>query len=160
MAEELYTTYMTGSLSLSGDGAWHHEGTPFTNIKLASLFHRSIQWDQELSQYVVRIGKGRATFDYAGTPFFVHALELDTKPPLVFFLHKPAEPFNPERLSFSETTPSGKNRFQYESESGETALLTRAAVQGLMPFIQDEETLLVQGQAVPFGAPGGSEKAH
>ncbi len=70
----LYTSYLEEELYLRSDGVWHHNGSAFTHKKLSLLFHRSIQWDNELKKHTLRIGLGRATFKHDGYVQFVSSL--------------------------------------------------------------------------------------
>lgn len=66
-----YTAYLSGSLLLNRRGTWLHDGSPFTNSKVATLFSQSVVWDSTLGDYVVRIGRQQATFSYSVTPYLV-----------------------------------------------------------------------------------------
>ena len=72
--QPLYTALLQGSLRLSRQGDWWHNGKPFTNQKVAELFHRSLAWDPSRSAFVIRLGQQQATFDCEDTAYFVLSL--------------------------------------------------------------------------------------
>jgi len=66
-----YTAYLEGSLVLTAQGVWVHNGTPFANQRLSELFSRSVVWDSQHNAYTVRIGAQQACFTCEDTPYFV-----------------------------------------------------------------------------------------
>ena len=82
-----FTAYLNGSLSLTNEGKWIHEGVEFTNQKLIALFHRSIVWDAKERKYILQIGPYRASFKLEGVPYFVNSLDDTTNPWTLSLLH-------------------------------------------------------------------------
>lgn len=75
MTEIDYTADLSGSLRLSAEGEWYHNGIKFQREKLIHLFHRSIVWDEDAQRFFLQIGRQRAIFEYDDTVFFVVAID-------------------------------------------------------------------------------------
>jgi len=64
-------------LVLRHDGSWVHEGVPFSNPKLRTIFDRSVHFLPEEGKYVVKIGHFRGEIELQEAGFFVR--EFDAK---------------------------------------------------------------------------------
>ena len=136
--EILYTANLTGSLRLSNNGEWFHNGVRFQNDRLAKLFHRSIEWDDKEQQYFVRIGKQRARFDKDDTAYFVVAIDDTLDPWGLILADESHETLNIESLA------RGKEEQVYCTVKGShRARLTRQAYQVLVEHVVDEEHVAI-----------------
>ena len=62
-------------LHLTARGAWLHGGEPFTNLKVAALFTRSVVFDPQQGAWLVAISAQRAAFTFEDTPVFVEDID-------------------------------------------------------------------------------------
>lgn len=138
--EQLFTSYMGEELFLNREGEWFHEGTRFTHKKLAQLFHRSIQWDEELEQYVLRIGRGRATFSHEGYVRFITSLTEEHNSLTAHFADQTTCPLLPEQLCMT-SSPSAS--FVLNVTSYPPARFTRTAHQQLLQHAESENSIRI-----------------
>lgn len=136
MTEIDYTADLSGSLRLSAEGEWYHNGTKFQNDKLARLFHRSIVWDDATQSYFLQIGRQRAVFDYDDTVFFVVALDESKNPCQITLADGSVQNFNSNSLKLGE-----KNQFYCTLENGMRARLLRGVHQHLSEKIGEDGIL-------------------
>jgi hypothetical protein len=152
MDEAIYTAYLTGVLTLSEHGVWHHEGVPFSNQKLSSLFHRSIVWSPTEKSYVVRIGKGQATFTCEDTAYFVSGLNTDAKPWEITLADGAVEELDAHSLHTGE-----HHQIYCTVKNGHRARFMRNVHQQLLEYAVDESTILVDGKRVLLGSKSKSK---
>jgi hypothetical protein len=155
MTEEIrYTAQLQGSLKLSRTGEWWHEGRPFENQRLAALFHRSIVFDESLGSFVIRIGTQQAIFDLEDTALFVDAIEAtETYTRVVLndgrsFLLSAIPIFLGSEDQIYVLVPRIGNRALPNADAPDAvrARLSRGAHQVLLQHLQDDGTLLIDGQ--------------
>lgn len=128
--EILYTANLTGSLKLSANGEWFHNGLIFKNKRLSKLFHSSIVWDFHSREYFVEIGQQRARFDKIDTAYFVVSID-DTKEPWVLLLaDESLETLNPASLSIGP-----ENQIYCTVKGGHKARFNRQAFQTLAQYV-------------------------
>lgn len=138
-----YTAYLEGSLSLTAEGEWLHDGSPFQNQNVAELFHRSVRWNQEAGRYELQIGKEVATFTVADTPYFVKEIRSIQREPEVVLLGGHCERLNIQSLSLGSS-----DQLYCLVNGSHRARLLRSAHQELLRYTIDDSTLLVAGQRV------------
>lgn len=138
--EQLFTSYMGEELFLNREGEWFHEGTRFTHKKLAQLFHRSIQWDEELEQYVLRIGRGRATFSHEGYVRFITSLSEEHDTLTAHFADGTTSTLIPEQVCMT-TCPTAT--FILNPPSHPRARFTRTAHQQLLQHAESENSIRI-----------------
>jgi hypothetical protein len=138
--EQLFTSYMGEELFLNREGEWFHEGTRFTHKKLAQLFHRSIQWDEELEQYVLRIGRGRATFSHEGYVRFITSLTEECNTLTAHFADGTTSPLLPEQLCMKHSPTA---TFILNTPSHPPARFTRTAHQQLLQHAESENSIRI-----------------
>ncbi|MCB0330106.1 MAG: DUF1285 domain-containing protein [Bdellovibrionales bacterium] len=150
--EKLYTSYLKKELFLNREGQWFHNGTAFTHKRLSELFHRSLVWDPELKEYVLRIGRGRATFSHEGFIRFVISLQevedQDAESCVrAHFIGGEVEALHPERLRLTED-----ESFVLLSEGRPPARLTRNAHQLLLEYGESERSIVMGGRTytIPY----------
>jgi len=143
--KQLFTSYMGKELFLSKNGEWFHEGVKFSHKKLASLFHRSIRWDAELNSFVIRIGKGRATFTHDGYVRFVTAITETDAGISVIFASDESLPMSPKDLCIQQE--EDQEIFLLRSPGFPTARFTRRAQQLLLQYAQSDNSLKI-GDAI------------
>lgn len=136
--EALYTAYLDGKLILSAEGEWVHEGTPFQNERLSDLFFRSIEWEAERNRYVLRIGKGIATFTCEDTAYFVLAFG----PGWTAILSDGSS----EPLSAGTLAAGRSSQIYCEVKGGHRARLSRAAHQTLLEHAVSDDQVEIQGK--------------
>lgn len=140
-----YQTYMKGVLRLSATGTWYHNGTAFTHKKLQDLFFKSIAWNAELGEYVIRIGSGEARFDYDDAVFFVTSITDTSVPWQLHFSDGATEPLNPHTITTNST-----HRLYCTRKSGERACFLRSSYQHLVQHITDQQTLRIGSETYPI----------
>lgn len=143
MKEVLYTAYLEGSLRLSEQGVWYHNGRPFQNEKLSVLFHRSIVWDERQSRYFIQIGAQRATFDLDDTAYFVVSLKDEKLPWGLILADTTEEQLRPNTLKLGE---GGK--IYTEVKGDHRAVFTRGAYQTLVQHLVGEDRLAVGDELI------------
>ncbi len=140
--EQIYTAYLKGSLKLSVNGDWFHNGAPFTNRKVSEFLHRHIQWSEADQQYYVAYGKGRAEFDCEGTAFFVLNLLDQSGASLQIRLADQSI----EKLDFSSLCIDAENRLYCRVKGGHKALFRKAAYQQFVEYLSSENSVNYNGQ--------------
>lgn len=143
MDEALYTAYLDGSLLLTERGQWIHNGTPFTNRNLISLFHRSIIWNEEESRYFIRIGKGQATFLCEDTAYFVSGL-CDQKSPWEVVLLDGSR----EHLRSDTLYQGADHQIYCLVKGGHPARFLKNTHQILLEHVLDNQKLLIDGEEI------------
>ena len=145
--EKLYTSYLEKQLRLDAQGTWHHDDTPFSHKRLSELFHRSVLWDDELKDYVIRIGKGRATFSHEGRVRFITSLREEDGKLFARTAGGSEEELNPADLRLTE-----EEEFVVFSENSPLTYFTRTAQQQILSHAESERALEIGGNlyTVPF----------
>lgn len=154
MDEIQYTAYLEGSLRLSAEGLWHHNGTPFTNQRVSDLLSRAIEWDEQLQQFFIRLGPQRASFTLDDTPLFVTCLDERCSPWMLTLSNGATQPLVPQSLRVGAAAqlyclvsirsyPSGRLMETW-------ARFTRPVHQQLLEHAVDEQTFLIDGVRVPL----------
>lgn len=133
-----YTALLKESLALSETGDWYHNGKKFTNSKLSSLFHRSIQWSEAEQDFYIYIGNNRATFDHGPIVFFISRLELDEPKYLLTCLNGIEEEFLPEKIILTKN-----NTLNYKLDNGHLATFRRNTYQLLAEHFVDTNLLKI-----------------
>lgn len=139
----MYTAFLEGSLVLSKNGEWWHNGAIFKNERLSELFHQSIQFDPEHNSYVVRIGAQQATFTCEDTPFFVSQIIENGSGARVKLLDGSEEP-----LDLGSLTIGAESQIYCSVKGGHRARLTRGAHQNLSLKAVDESHVNICGQTI------------
>lgn len=140
----IYTAYLEGSLVLTAEGQWFHEGSPFTNERVIDLFFRSIVWDEAQARYLIRVGdQQQATFRCEDTAYFVIQIHDSPDGPLISLNDGSTEPLRTDTLFLGEVgqiycTVKGNHR----------ARLSRNVHQELLEHAIDEHTISVCGRTV------------
>jgi len=65
-------------LVLHHDGTWMHEGQPFLNRKLRSLFDRSVRFLPEAGKFVIQVQRFRGEIEVEEAGFFVRTFDPGT----------------------------------------------------------------------------------
>ncbi len=138
-----FTAYLNGSLTLSSEGIWIHEGVAFTNEKLISLFHRSIVWNEQQKGYLLQIGQYRASFSLEGVPYFVRSLDDSVSPWRLHLLDGSDEALKPESL-----TVSASHEIFCEVKGGHNAKFLHGAHQTLLAHTVNDHEIQIGGQIV------------
>lgn len=146
MNSPIYTADLTGSLKLSAEGVWIHDGVPFQNPKLSLLFHRGIVRDAVDGKYYIRLDKQQAAFDYEDTVFFVTSLDDSGNPWKITLADESVEDLNPDSLSMGS-----ENRIHCLVKDGERARFLRNAHQILLTHAIDENHLDICGRRIRVG---------
>jgi hypothetical protein len=157
MTDEIrYTAQLKGSLKLSRTGEWWHEGRPFENQRLATLFHRSIVFDESLTSFVVRIGTQQAVFDVEDTALFVESIEVG--PPhsrgvlndgRTFQITRSPILVGAEHQLYLLVPRAGAGTVRDISDPQATrARFSRAAHQVLLESLQEDGSLLIDQQII------------
>lgn len=136
----LYTADLSGDLVLDEEGNWHHDQTPFSNLKLASLFHRSIVWNEQKQRYVIRLAKGEADFTIEDVPFFVADLEPLQSGIQVTLLSGTQYQLQPETLQIGS-----KNQIYCQIKGGHLARFRRSAHQQLACYVSGDREIQIAG---------------
>ncbi len=143
MKEIAYTAYLQGSLRLDQAGTWWHNDVAFENPKVSLLFHKSIVWDVEAQDFVLRIGHERAFFTHAQQVFFVRALLDQESPSQILLYNETTEPLQVESLRLADN-----DQVLCQLSSGHTAVFTRKAYQHLLTHLIDGTTFLIDGKRI------------
>lgn len=139
--EIAYTAQLKGSLRLSGEGKWFHNGAQFQNEKLSDLFLRSIVCDEQTGEYFVEIGNQRATFSCDDTAYFILGINDGTDPWILHLSNGSSEPFNPETLS------AGTDGTVYCFVKGsKRAKLLKPAHQTLAQYVTGDNEISINGK--------------
>lgn len=138
-----YIAELTGSLRLSSEGEWFHNGVQFQNQKLSDLFSRSVVWDERAQEYFLEIGKQRATFSRDDTPYFVTAIDDGADPWMLNLSDGTREPLEPESLTVGHgdavyCTVHGSHR----------AKLLRPAHQTLARHVVGDREVSIHGKTI------------
>lgn len=141
--ETMYTALLEGSLVLSKHGGWVHNGVPFSNLKLAELFHRSVTWDKGRSCFVIRLGAQQATFTCEDAPYFVVRVDAAASPWTLYLAGGAQVPFLPETLAIG-----AENQFYCSVYGEHQARFARSAHQTLLEHAVDEQTLRIDGKNI------------
>lgn len=136
-----YIAQMEGSLLLTNDGVWIHNGVRFQNEKLSDLFSRSIVWDDTANRYYLEIGKQRATFSHERYVFFVKNINDSTNPWIL-------EVSNGEQIALQPDSLSVDSEGQISCSIGgkHRASFLRTAHQTVAPHIVGNDTISIGGQ--------------
>lgn len=105
MKEISYIAKLEGSLRLSAEGEWFHNGEPFQNKKLSDLFLRSVVWDNMERRFFIEIGPQRATFDIEDTAYFIISIDDSVSPWLLHLSDGTTETLQTDSLSISSRGP-------------------------------------------------------
>ena len=132
--QTIYTAYLKGSLCLSKDGDWFHNGSGFSNQKVIDFFHHHIQWSESDKQYYIAYGKGRAEFDCEDCAYFVLELLDNGSLPLQVRLADQSI----EDLDLSSLHVGQQNRLYCKVKQGHAALFKKAPYQRLAQFTVSE----------------------
>ncbi len=159
----MYTALLQGSLRLSKFGEWWHEGTPFANQRLATLFHHSIIWEPERQLFVIRLGKQQAIFDVEDTAFFVVQLNTEVLPWTIELNDGRILSLNPRSLQIGDEgqfyclVPKERAAEPNRPPSTESEVIhvrarfMRSPHQLLLEHAVDEHSLMISGMLVsPF----------
>ena len=139
----LYTAYLDGSLRLTRQGVWLHEGRKISNRNLSDLFHRSVVWDDTLLRYVVRIGKEQATFTCDDAPYYVVALDTSHSPWELVLAGGERAPL--DRGSLRQTAT---HELTSRIKGGHRALFLSGAYQIMVEHTIDDRSICVDGEVV------------
>ncbi|MCO6430249.1 MAG: DUF1285 domain-containing protein [Deltaproteobacteria bacterium] len=142
MSDIDYTANLSGSLRLSSNGIWIHEGEPFQNEKLAKLFHRSIVWDAKENRFYLQIGRQRAAFSWEDTVYFVTSVDLSGDP--VITLADETQ----ETLNLSSMICGSDGSIYCTLRSGHRAKFLRNSHQQLIRHAVDDRRLFINGIVV------------
>ena len=143
LKEILYTAELSNSLKLSQHGDWFHNEKRFENAKLARLFHKSIQWNEEEKQYFVVIGQQRARFTVEDTAYFISAIEEKEQSWELTLADDSKELLDPKTLSMNQD-----GQFYCILKSGHRARFMRNTHQFIIQSAVDEKTVLIAGNKV------------
>ncbi|MEZ4753200.1 MAG: hypothetical protein R3A13_02695 [Bdellovibrionota bacterium] len=138
--EVLYTTDLVKDLTLTKTGEWLHEAKPFENKKLKALFFRSIEWVEAEQKYYLRIGKGRAAFNYEDTVYFVQNIETEKKPWMAKLSDGSREKLNLGSLSIGDS-----NQLYCLVKGSHKARFSRSSHQLLLEYVVDDEHVEING---------------
>ena len=138
--EVLYTADLVKNLVLTKTGQWLHEGKPFSNQKLKSLFFRSMEWVEDEKAFYLRIGKGRAAFKYEDTVYFVQSIDTDKNPWIAKLSDETSEPMDLNSLKLGKD-----NQIYCTVKSVFKARLSRSAHQAILEFAVDNNSIEVNG---------------
>lgn len=140
-SDPLYTAVMEGSLYLNSGGRWIHDGIEVTHPGLISFLHRSISWDDSLNKYVIRYGKGRATFTYENTVYFVKQIITETDPWQIQLMDDSIESLKPEELAVDN-----QNRIYCPVKKDHYACLLSSPHQQLLCHAVSDTELAINGK--------------
>ncbi len=140
-----YVAQLQGVLTLTKAGEWWHEGRPFENRRLATLFHRSIVWHAETQCYRLAIGKEQALFRLEDTPYFVDELVDESRP-----WHVKLRDGSTALLSSEELYRGRENQIYCTVSKPELAYarFSRNAYQRLVQFAIDDRAVMLDDQRV------------
>lgn len=143
MSEIEYTAELKGSLKLSKNGEWWHNGVAFQREALSNLFHRSIIWDEVEKQYFVKIGRQRARFDVEDTAYFVTELLDETRP-----WHLKLNDGSEEDLKAQTLCLGSEDQIYCQVKDYHRARFSRSAHQRLLSHAVDERNIKVNDQLI------------
>lgn len=141
--EIVYIAQLKGSLELSSEGVWIHNGTPYQNEKLSEMFSRSIIWDEKGGEYLVEIGNQRATFTCHDTAYFVRSIDDNGKDWVLQLSDGTSETLSPTSLEI------GANDAIYcIVHQTHKAKFLKSAHQMLAKYVASDNTLNINGQII------------
>ena len=150
--ETLYTAMLEGSITLDRHGIWYHNGDVLKHKRLAQFLHRHVVWDKELETYVIRYGKGRATFSYDRCVYFVKALDTNTSPFSITLLDDTSEELNYHSLRIDSA-----HRIYCTVKGGHDACFLRSPHQVLLQYAVSDHSLYLDGSNIPLSSYGDHE---
>ncbi len=142
-SEIVYIAQLKGSLELTSEGQWIHNGIQFQNEKLSELFSRSIVWNEITNEYLVEIGNQRATFTCHDTAFFVRAINDTTNPWMLTISDGTQEPLQPETLTLGPN-----NNVYCTVHKIHRAKLLKSSHQTLAAHVTDDSSVVINGKRV------------
>lgn len=145
MKEIEYIAELSGSLRLTKNGEWYHNGDIFQNKKLSDLFLRSIVWDQKESRYYIEIGNQRATFTHEGCVYFATALDDSAVPWLLSLTNGEKIQLDPATLRLEPD-----DAIACTMHAIHPVRLLRSAHQRFATHVIDEHTVEIGGKQFPL----------
>lgn len=134
---------MPGSLSLSKNGDWLHDGKPVTHAGVSEYFWRYFRYSKELAAYVVEIDGKCVSVEIEDVPYVVRTIDVELDPWTLLFNDGSLETLQPETLEVNSD-----NIFYCKRANGEAARFSRAATQTLIPLVKED----VRGFFINCGA--------
>jgi len=150
-ALEQVTALLEGSLLLSEEGVWFHEGERFTHTNIIELFNRSICWDDASDRFVVRVKSSQATFQIEDTAIFVKRIFDNNSPWVVELSNSTSAPLVPSNLRVGASNQVYLLVAVPICSHGTItcpARLSRSAHQQLLSYTLDQDALKVDGQRI------------
>ncbi len=138
----MYTAYLKGSLKLDKQGYWFHNEKPVLNKNISIFFNRHIVWDEDSKEYYIQYGKGRATFDYEDTPYFITQISINKN--ITFLLNDESE----EELKNSELFLGNDNSLYAIVKKQHYAKIQKNVFQILINYLEDEKTLRINDKVI------------
>ncbi|MBX7142976.1 MAG: DUF1285 domain-containing protein [Oligoflexia bacterium] len=155
MTFPIYTALLKGSLKLDRNGKWWHDGKEFQNTKLAKLFHRSIEWQADRNEYLIKIGREQATFDVEDCAYFVVSIDDREIPWRLTFIDDSTQALDPHSLELGTD-----NQVYTKTTAGHRAKLLRSAHQVLLRHVIDDEHLEACGVRIRLASAAINEQAN
>lgn len=141
----LYSTDLSGELTLTKEGEWLHEGSPISHARLSALLHRSICWSDEENRYTLRLGKGEAKFHIEDVPFFVSELSFQDDGRIEFVLLSGSRGELLSEGFFASTD----GVLYVRTANGDLARLRRSAHQQIACYVESDRSVQALGKTYP-----------